>query len=53
MSQNESKRNKIRYYNSLRHKHSLTYKVWFGFFVLWHINLCRLFNAKDTLLEEL
>ena len=25
---------------------------WFGFFVLWHINLCRLFNAKATLLEE-
>ena len=25
---------------------------WFGFFVLWHINLCRLFNAKAILLEE-
>ena len=23
-----------------------------GFFVLWHINLCRLFNAKAILLEE-
>ena len=26
--------------------------VWFGFFLLWHINLCRLFNAKPILLEE-
>ena len=26
--------------------------VWFGFFVSWHINLCRLFNAKSILLEE-
>ena len=26
--------------------------VWFGFFVYWHINLCRLFNAKAILLEE-
>ena len=25
---------------------------WFGFFVLWHINLCRLFNANSILLEE-
>ena len=24
----------------------------FGFFVLWHINLCRLFNAKAILQEE-
>ena len=24
----------------------------FGFFVSWHINLCRLFNAKAILLEE-
>ena len=22
-------------------------KVWFGWWVLWHINLCRLFNAKS------
>ena len=27
-------------------------KVWFGFFVSWHINLCRLFNAKAILPEE-
>ena len=26
--------------------------VWFGFFVSWHINLCRLFNAKSILLEQ-
>ena len=26
--------------------------IWFGFFVSWHINLCRLFNAKAILLEE-
>ena len=26
---------------------------WFGFFVKWHINLCRLFNAKAILQEEL
>ena len=26
--------------------------VRFGFFVLWHINLCRLFNANAILLEE-
>ena len=26
--------------------------AWFGFFVQWHINLCRLFNAKDILIEE-
>ena len=25
---------------------------WFGFFVKWHINLCKLFNAKAILLEE-
>ena len=25
---------------------------WFGFFVQWYINLCRLFNAKAILLEE-
>ena len=25
---------------------------WFGFFISWHINLCRLFNAKSILLEE-
>ena len=24
----------------------------FGAFVLWHINLCRLFNAKAILQEE-
>ena len=23
----------------------------FGFFALWHINICRLFNAKAILLE--
>ena len=27
-------------------------KIWFGFFVQWHINLCRLFNAKAILIEE-
>ena len=27
-------------------------KFLFGFFVLWHINLCRLFNAKAVLLVE-
>ena len=26
---------------------------WFGFFVEWHINVCRLFNAKAIHLEEL
>ena len=26
--------------------------VCFGFFVWWHINVCRLFNAKAILLEE-
>ena len=26
--------------------------VWFGFFVWWHINLYRLFNAKTILTEE-
>ena len=26
--------------------------VWFGFFVWWHINLCRLFNAKAIILKE-
>ena len=26
--------------------------VWFCFFVEWHINLCRLFNANAILLEE-
>ena len=25
---------------------------WFDFFVRWLVNLCRLFNAKSTLLEE-
>ena len=25
--------------------------LWFGFFVLWHINICRLFNVKAILLE--
>ena len=24
----------------------------FGFFILWHINLCRLFNAKAILVEN-
>ena len=28
------------------------YDIWFGFLVLWHINLCRLFNTKAILLEE-
>ena len=34
--------------------HLIVYKqmVWFGFFVWWHINLCRLFNAKAILLEQ-
>ena len=27
-------------------------KVSFRFFVYWHINLCRLFNAKAMLVEE-
>ena len=29
----------------------LLFKVWFGlvYWVLWHINLCRLFNAKSIL----
>ena len=26
--------------------------VWFGFFVLWHNNICELFNAKAILVEE-
>ena len=26
--------------------------VWFSLFVLWHINLCRLSNAKAILLEK-
>ena len=26
--------------------------VWFGLFAEWHINLCRLFNAKAIFLEE-
>ena len=26
--------------------------VWFGFFVWWHINLYRVFNAKDIHLDE-
>ena len=26
--------------------------VWFGFFVEWHINLCRSFNAKAILQEQ-
>ena len=26
--------------------------VWFGFLVQWHINPCRLFNAKAIPLEE-
>ena len=26
--------------------------VWFGYFVSWHINFCRLFNAKAILQEE-
>ena len=26
--------------------------VWFGSFVLWYINICRLFNAKAILREE-
>ena len=29
-----------------------THKLFFGFFVSWHINPCRLFNAKAILLEE-
>ena len=32
----------IEFWNSIR----------FGFFVKWHINFCRLFNAKAILLEE-
>ena len=26
--------------------------VWFGFFILWHINTCGVFKAKVILLEE-
>ena len=25
---------------------------WFDFFDKWHINICKLFNAKAILLEE-
>ena len=29
------------------------YMFWLvGFFVSWHINICRLFNAKAILIEE-
>ena len=31
----------------------LSWYDWFGFFVWWHIGLCRVFNAKAILLEEL
>ena len=27
-------------------------KIWFGDFIYWHINFCRLFNAQVLLLEE-
>ena len=30
----------------------LHFKVSFGFFVYWHINLCGLFNAKAIIIEE-
>ena len=33
-------------------KHPFSSGVWFGFFTLWHINLCGLSNAKDVLVEE-
>ena len=36
-------------FQSFRGDESLSF---FGFFVNWHINLCRLFNAKAILLEE-
>ena len=36
----------------LRAKVNLEGLVWFGFFVWRHIKLCRLFNAKEILLEE-
>ena len=30
----------------------LQLQVWFGFFVLWHVNLRELFDAKTSLLEN-
>ena len=32
--------------------HLFLFLDFFGFFVEWHIKLCRLFNAKAILLEE-
>ena len=37
--------------NHIKEKENL-FLVWSGFFVLWHINLCRLFDVKAILLEE-
>ena len=31
---------------------SLSYMVWFGFFVLWHIELRGLFNAEVIVVEK-
>ena len=31
---------------------TINFHVWFGFFVLWHVNLRGLFNAKSILVEE-
>ena len=44
-------------YNSLGGSHTHLFffkktKGFFGFFVQWHINFCRLFNAKAILQEE-
>ena len=50
----ESKKLQLEIKISLRPDFGLliTYSVRFGFFVEWHINLCRLFNAKAILREE-
>ena len=42
----------LAFYNSVVHRFNHYTTVWFGFFVLWHINLSRLFNAKSILQEE-
>ena len=45
--------NKWHVYNPESVLENKTHKAhWFGLVVQWHINFCRLFNAKGILLEE-